>query len=117
MGKMHLTIIASALALLVGCAETAYFKDAKTEQIFCCKPICRDPTAVPLWVVVLAQHSLSGCDAHTNDTCIAAYTEAGYVRLTGDAADECRSHATDPDGNLVSTRFSDCMNDMVRRRR
>ena len=39
MGKMHLTIIAAALALLAGCAETAVLKDPKTGHIIECEPI------------------------------------------------------------------------------
>src|SRR5215469_777998 len=124
MAKMHLTIIASALALLAGCAkpETAYFKDPRTEQIFCCKPICREPIAIPLWVQVLFPHAAGEsrhqghCEVHTNDTCIAAYTEAGWVRLTGDGVDECGSVSRASDGNVDYTRFSRCMDDLRRRR-
>jgi hypothetical protein len=116
MGKMHLMIIAAGLALLAGCAETAIFKDPKTGEYHECAPICRPQ---PQWVLIVASIKSGGphCEKQTNDSCIAAYTDLGYVRLTGDAADECRSHATSPYGNLDDTRFRDCMNDMVRRRR
>ena len=109
MGKMHLAIIASAFAFLAGCAETAIFEDPKTGDIIECEPILE--SCLSSW---------NGCSLRAkfpNHTCIAALTERGYVRLTGDDADECRSHATDPDGTISRTRFSDCMNDMVRRGR
>jgi hypothetical protein len=127
---MHLAIIASALALLVGCAkpEPVVFKNTRTGAIVDCKPTHCPRTHPPTWGVILTAltnapitefWTVDRCAAQDYvDACVQALTEAGwYERLTGDAADECRSHATDPDGNLVSTRFSDCMNDLVRRRR
>jgi hypothetical protein len=133
MGKMHLTIIASGLALLVGCApETAVFKEPQTGQLRACKPIC-DPTAVPLWVQAVWGHGRC-LEAHTNDTCIAKYTEAGWVRLTGDGVEKCATHWTASDGGVVDaaaisktgdatgffahnvdyTGFTSCMDDLRR---
>ena len=127
MGKKHLTIIASALALIVGCAakpEPIVFKNTQTGGIVDCRPISC-PRDQPTWFVILAvlmavDPKIDRCATQDYvDSCVRALTEAGWVRLTGDGGDgdECRRRATDPDGTLVSARFSDCMNDTVRRRR
>jgi hypothetical protein len=124
MRKKHLAIIASGLALLVGCAkpEPVVFKNTRTGGSVECKPAsCErtDPEGTLFFLTGHVPERVNRCHHQDYvDTCVQDLTEAGwYERLTGDAADECRSHATDPDGNLLSARFSDCMNDMVRRRR
>ena len=63
-------------------------------------------------------------DQYSIDTCVRAFTEAGWVRLTGDDVDECASRWITGDfnaqpflpGNVSYTGFTSCMDDLRQRR-